>query len=43
MPWSSSQHVARCFLDACRGSYMYFTGSRAFQQVMNTKHTFLHR
>lgn len=27
----------------CRGSYLYFTGSRAFHQVMNTKHTFLHR
>lgn len=26
-----------------RGSYLYFTGSRAFQQVMDTQHTFLHR
>jgi len=30
-------------LPPCRGSYLYFTGSRAFHQVMNTKHTFLHR
>lgn len=27
----------------CRGSYLYYTGSRAFQQVMAAKHTFLHR
>ena len=31
------------FCELCRGSYLCFTGSRAFQQIMNTKHTFLHR
>ncbi|KAL4859889.1 Histone-lysine N-methyltransferase [Chlorella vulgaris] len=35
--------ICLCSSRNCRGSYMYFTGSRAFQQVMNTKHTFLHR
>ena len=32
-------HHRRCR----RGSYLCFTGSRAFQQVLATKHTFLHR
>ncbi|PRW58999.1 putative histone-lysine N-methyltransferase ATXR3 isoform X1 [Chlorella sorokiniana] len=35
--------ICLCSTRNCRGSYLYFTGSRAFHQVMNTKHTFLHR
>jgi len=35
--------ICLCSSTHCRGSYLCYTGSRAFQQVMNAKHTFLHR
>jgi len=31
------------FIATIRGSYLYYTGSRAFQTVMAAKHNFLHR
>ena len=30
-------------LHARRGSYLTFTGSRAFMQIMSSRHNFLHR
>ena len=35
--------VCLCGTAACRGSFLTFSGSRAFQQVMNERHTVLHR
>ncbi|KAG7667610.1 hypothetical protein Ndes2437B_g07622 [Nannochloris sp. 'desiccata'] len=35
--------ICLCGTHMCRGSYLYFTGSRAFMQVMLQKHTMLHR
>lgn len=35
--------ICLCSTRNCRGSYLYFTGSRAFQQVMAEQHNFLHR
>ncbi len=35
--------ICLCGTHMCRGSYLYFTGSRAFMQVMTRKHNMLHR
>jgi hypothetical protein len=35
--------ICLCGTHMCRGSYLYFTGSRAFMQVMTQKHNMLHR
>lgn len=35
--------ICLCSTNHCRGSYLCFTGSRAFQQIMNEKHNMLHR
>ena len=35
--------ICLCSTHMCRGSYLYFTGSRAFMQVMTRRHNFLHR
>uniref|UniRef100_A0A1D2A1F6 SET domain-containing protein n=1 Tax=Auxenochlorella protothecoides TaxID=3075 RepID=A0A1D2A1F6_AUXPR len=35
--------ICLCSTATCRGSYLYYTGSRAFQTVMAAKHNFLHR
>lgn len=35
--------ICLCGTHMCRGSYLYFTGSRAFMQVMLQKHNMLHR
>jgi hypothetical protein len=35
--------ICLCGTHMCRGSYLYFTGSRAFMQVMASRHNMLHR
>lgn len=35
--------ICLCGTHMCRGSYLYFTGSRAFMQVMSQRHNMLHR
>jgi hypothetical protein len=35
--------ICLCSTPRCRGSFLYFAGSRAFQQVLNDHHTLLHR
>lgn len=35
--------ICLCGTRSCRGSFLYFSGSRAFQHIMNTRHTMLHR
>lgn len=35
--------ICLCSTHQCRGSYLTFTGSRAFMQVMSSRHNFLHR
>jgi [histone H3]-lysine4 N-trimethyltransferase ATXR3 len=35
--------ICLCGTKLCRGSFLYFSGSRAFMQIMNAKHTGLHR
>ena len=43
-PAPSIESLSPCFPPRpCRGSYLGFTGSRAFLQVLASKHNFLHR
>ena len=35
--------ICLCGTHMCRGSYLYFTGSRAFMQVLNERHNMLQR
>jgi hypothetical protein len=35
--------ICLCGTHMCRGSYLYFTGSRAFMQVLAQRHNMLHR
>ncbi|GAB4817034.1 hypothetical protein N2152v2_004080 [Parachlorella kessleri] len=35
--------ICLCSTHLCRGSYLTFTGSRGFMQIMSTRHNFLHR
>ena len=35
--------ICLCGTRSCRGSFLYFSGSRAFQHIMTTQHTMLHR
>lgn len=35
--------ICLCGTRSCRGSFLYFSGSRAFQHIMTTRHTMLHR
>lgn len=37
------QALCLCATHMCRGSYLYFTGSRAFMQILSKKHNVLHR
>ena len=37
------QAICLCGTQKCRGSYLYFTGSKAFMQILLKKHNFLHR
>jgi len=37
------QAICLCGTHMCRGSYLYFTGSRAFMQILSKKHNVLHR
>ena len=32
-----------CGTASCRGSFLYFAGNKAFMQVLNERHTMLHR
>lgn len=35
--------ICLCSTSSCRGSYLYFTGARAFQSVISAHHGFLRR
>lgn len=37
------QAICLCGTHLCRGSYLYFTGSKAFMQILASKHNILHR
>lgn len=37
------QAICLCGTHMCRGSYLYFTGSKAFMQILASKHNILHR
>ena len=37
------QAICLCGTHMCRGSYLYFTGSKAFMQILSKKHNVLHR
>ena len=37
------QAICLCGTQKCRGSYLYFTGSKAFMQILLKRHNFLHR
>lgn len=37
------QAICLCGTHMCRGSYLYFTGSRAFMQILSKHHNILHR
>lgn len=35
--------ICLCGTAACRGSFLYFAGNKAFMQVLNERHSMLHR
>ena len=35
--------ICLCGTRNCRGSFLYFAGNKAFMQVLNARHTMLHR
>ena len=35
--------ICLCGTRNCRGSFLYFAGNKAFMQILNTRHTMLHR
>jgi len=35
--------ICLCGTRNCRGSFLYFAGNKAFMQVLNMRHTVLHR
>ena len=37
------QAICLCGTHQCRGSYLYFTGNKAFMQILQKKHNVLHR
>lgn len=35
--------ICLCGTSACRGSFLYFAGNKAFMEVLNDRHNMLHR